>query len=106
MSSPNVLHVRRLDIAPCPLRTETAETVPTLSLDPAKHMKTPKPKNVTRRYSVELIREVRMHAHAEVEATSEEEAQDKALAVVDAPRSDEWREDTVVDQQILVKEAR
>jgi hypothetical protein len=53
-----------------------------------------------RRYSVELTRDVRMHAYAEVEATSEKEVHDLALAIVDAPRSNEWQEDHVVDQKI------
>ena len=64
-----------------------------------------KPKKVTRRYVVELTREVRMHASAEVDATSEEDAEAKALAIVDAPRSNEWREDTVVDQKVHVRMA-
>lgn len=65
-----------------------------------KNKQTPR---LTRLYDVKITRAVRMHASAEVEATLEEEAQELALAIVDAPRSNEWREDEVVDQRIVVR---
>lgn len=62
-----------------------------------------KGKNKTRRYLVELTREVRYVATVEVEAVDEADAKEKAEEAADAPNSGEWVEDHVVSQTVDVK---
>lgn len=51
------------------------------------------------RYAVDLTRE---HAYIEVEANSVEDTRAKAIDIADAPRSIEWSEGELVDQEIRV----
>lgn len=49
-------------------------------------------------YVVSFERTVRFVANVEVEATNASEAEAIASSMVDAPRANHWREDTVVDE--------